>query len=269
MHQGVKLGLSRRRQDELYYHLSIDEKAFKKGHEYVSILSDEQTGNVLDVIAGRSDESVEELCQTALTQQQRTAVKTVCSDMWQPYIKGAKKYFSNALHCHDNFHIVGYLNKAVDKCRRREVKQEEALKRTKYLFLKDKMRLTDEQYFKFEAIKNANYEVSRAWRVKENFRDITFYQTSQRASTLYHMWRQDALRANIKEMNEVIEMFDRHENGIINAITTGANNARAERLNGSIQEIKTIGRGYRNVENFRVAILFFHGNLDMFPHKKW
>ena len=35
-------------------------------------------------------------------------------------------------------------------------------------------------------------------------------------------------------MNEVVQTFDRHEKGIINAITTGANNARAERLNGSI-----------------------------------
>jgi len=37
-----------------------------------------------------------------------------------------------------------------------------------------------------------------------------------------------------------IGTLDRHQKGIINAITTGANNARAERLNGSIQELKTI-----------------------------
>lgn len=179
-----------------------------------------------------------------------------------------KTYFPDALHCHDNFHIVGYLNKAVDKCRRREVKQNDDLKRTKYLFLKDVMNLTDEQYFKFESIRKANYEVSRAWRVKENFRDILSIQTPERAMTLYRMWRRDAVNTNIKEINEVIEMFDRHEKGIINAISTGANNARAERLNGSIQELKTIGRGYRNTENFRIAILFFHGNLNMDPHKR-
>ena len=39
-------------------------------------------------------------------------------------------------------------------------------------------------------------------------------------------------------------MFDRHEKGIINAICTGANNARAERLNGSIQEL--IPNRYQN-----------------------
>lgn len=268
MHQSVELGLSRRSPDDRYYWLSIDEKAVHKGHDYISILSDEQSGIVIEVIEGRSDDSVEELCHSSLTETQRNEVKSVCTDMWQPYINGVKNYFPNALHCHDHFHIVGYLNKAVDKCRRREVKQNEALKNTKYLFLKDQMNLTDEQHFKFESIRKANYEVSRAWQVKENFRDIAFRQSPERAATIYRMWRRNALNANIKEINQVIETFDRHEKGIINAITTGANNARAERLNGSIQELKTIGRGYRKTENFRIAILFFHGDLDMIPHKK-
>ena len=269
MHRGVKLGLSRRSKNDRHYYLSIDEKSVHKGQNYISILSDEQAGIVIEVVEGRSEESVDELCQTSLTEEQRNAVEAVCTDMWQPFIKGVETYFPRALHCHDNFHIVGYLNKAVDKCRRREVKKHEELKRTKYLFLKDKMNFTDEQHIKFESIKDTNYEVSKAWRIKENFRDILFMQPLERAYTLYGIWRHDALRANIKEINEVIAMFDRHERGIINAMTTGVNNSRAERLNGSIQELKTIGRGYRNTENFRIAILFFHGDLDMDPHEKW
>jgi transposase len=267
MHRAVKIGLSRRDPEERYYYMSIDEKAVHKGHDYISILSEESSGIVVDVIEGRSDESVEELCQTALSTAQREAVKTVCSDMWQPYIKGVNMWFPNALHCHDPFHCVGYLNKAVDKCRKREVKQHEELRKTKWLFLKDKANFTDEQYFKFESINKSNYEVARAWRVKENFRDILCKQTPQTALSLFYMWKQDAKNAKIKEIDEVVDMFERHENGILNAMKTGANNARAERLNGAIQELKTIGRGYRNTANFRIAILFFNGYLDLLPHK--
>ena len=267
MHQAVESGLSRRSPQDRYYYLSIDEKAVHRGHDYISILSDEQSGVVIDVIEGRSDDDVEELCLTSLTQTQRNEVKSICTDMWQPYIKAAKSYFPKALHCHDQFHTVGYLNKAVDKCRRREVKHHEALRHSKYLFLKDQMNLTDEQHFRFEAIRKA-YEVSRAWQVKENFRDIAVRQPPERASTIYRMWRKNALDVKIKEITEVVQTFDRHEKGIINAIVTGVNNARAEKLNGSIQELKTIGRGYRNTRNFRIAILFFHGDMDMMPHKK-
>jgi len=38
-------------------------------------------------------------------------------------------------------------------------------------------------------------------------------------------------------------------------------------MNGKIQEIKTIGRGYRRFENFRVAILFFCGGLSLYPQR--
>lgn len=35
-----------------------------------------------------------------------------------------------------------------------------------------------------------------------------------------------------------------------------------KRLNGKIQEVKSVGRGYRN---FRSAILFFHGGIKSLP----
>ena len=266
MHKSVEKGLKARSETDSYQHLSIDEKAFKRGHIYVSILSDEATGIVIEVVEGRTKESVDTLCKS-LTQKQRDEAKTICTDMWDAYIYGAKNYFPKAKHCHDNYHLVSYLNKAVDKVRRREVKTHHELKRTKYLWLKDQMSYTDKQHAQFDAISKANYEVSRAWRVKENFRDIHFGQDRLDTLSLYAFWRMDAKRVNIPEVNQVIDMFDRHQNGIVNAIQTGATNARAERLNGSIQQLKTIGRGYRTLANFRTAILFFHGNLELFPHK--
>jgi len=59
-------------------------------------------------------------------------------------------------------------------------------------------------------------------------------------------------------------MFKQHQKSIIRSMVTMANNGKAERMNGAIQEIKTIGRGYRDTELFRVAILFFHGDLELF-----
>ena len=267
MHKAVERGLKKRSKNIIYKHISIDEKAVKKGHEYISIMSDEMTGVVIGVVEGRTKESAKELCTTALTEHQRKKVETICTDMWDAYIYAAKTFFSNAKHCHDNFHLVGYLNKAVDKVRRREVKIHEVLKNTKYIYLKDHLNLTEKQRIKFESIKGINFEVSRAWRIKENFRDIQFRQTSEEAFTLFMQWRRDAIVSNIPEIIDVVEMFDRHIKGIINAIETGANNARAERLNGAIQELKTIGRGYRNTKNFIAAIMFFHGNLNLRSYK--
>ena len=80
-------------------------------------------------------------------------------------------------------------------------------------------------------------------------------------------WASDATHRNMKEVTKVVDMFHAHLKGVINALVTTFSNAMAERLNGKIQQLKSIGRGYRKFANFRSAILFFHGGLDLYPLK--
>lgn len=136
MERSVARGLSRRNANEIYEHVCMDEKAIRRGHEYVSILYDGKNGTVLEVAEGRKDTSVKELCTKALTTEQKSKVKTICTDMWPAFIKGATSYFPYALHCHDLYHCVTYLNEAVDKVRKREVRNNSELKKSKYLWLK-------------------------------------------------------------------------------------------------------------------------------------
>ena len=65
--------------------------------------------------------------------------------------------------------------------------------------------------------------------------------------------------------DQINNTFARNATGIINAIKNGKSNASAERMNGNIQLLKANARGYSCFENFRTAILFYHGNLDLYP----
>lgn len=67
----------------------------------------------------------------------------------------------------------------------------------------------------------------------------------------------------IKEIDKVVDEFKKHLNGIINATVDTFTNAMAERLKGKIQEVKSCGRGYKRFENFRSAILIFHGGFHL------
>jgi len=265
MELAVKSGLERRDLSDTVKNISIDEKAFKRGHQYVTVLSDSDNNCVLDVIEGRTKESVQQLMKETFTQEQKENIETVCTDMWEAYITSVKEILPKAKLCYDKFHLVKYLNQAVDKVRRQEVKKQHELKQTRYLWLKDKLNLTEKQRIRFEAIQEANYETSKAWRVKENFRDISFDQPREEAFPLFIRWYNDALKTQLKPIIEVAEMFNRHMNGIINAMVCGRNNSKAERINGNIQELKVKARGYRNVQNFRNAILFFNGKLNLYP----
>ena len=267
IHGSVKRGLARRPLDLGLEHLSIDEKSFKKGHKYVTVLSDPVSGVVINVSEDRDYKSCKALIESAIKQEYRDKVKTISMDMWKPFMNVAKDKLPNADVLHDRFHLVKYLNDAVDKVRRREVKKHEELKHTRYIFLKNPENQTEKQRIKFESISQSNYEVSRAWRVKENFRDIFGSPTIKEASSMIFQWVTNAIQTNIKEITNVVETFTAHLKGIVNAMVSTFTNAMAERLNGKIQEVKTSGRGYRKFENFRSAILFFHGGLSLYPLK--
>ena len=68
-------------------------------------------------------------------------------------------------------------------------------------------------------------------------------------------------------LSKVAEMLVAHSNDLYAYIKHKVTNAAAEGLNAQIQHIKSCARGYRTFASFRIAILFFLGNLDLNPHK--
>ena len=269
IHLSTERGLSRRNLSNLQFeHLSIDEKSFKKGHQYVSVLSHPRSGCIIDVEDGRTKESTRALLDKSLTEKQQNNLKTISMDMWKAYLSVAKENLPNAEIVHDRFHLVKYLNDAIDKVRKREVISNEELRNSRYVLLKNEENLTEKQRLKFDAIRQANYEVSKAWEVRENFKDLFNKENNKEpAFILFMRWAKSSKDFMIKEITKIVEMFKNHLPGVINALITSFNNAMAERLNGKIQELKTAGRGYRTFEKFRSAILFFHGGLNLYPLK--
>jgi len=67
-----------------------------------------------------------------------------------------------------------------------------------------------------EAIHNANYEVSKAWQIRENFKDLFNKETERvNAFILFNQWILMSSRKNIKEMNKVIKTFNNHISGVV------------------------------------------------------
>ena len=133
MKRAVTRGLYKRNLDDLT-DLSIDEKSVFDGHNYITILSDPIQKRVIDIIEGRKKENVDELMYSALNDFQRSKIRHVTMDMWQPFMTCVEELMPQASIVHDNFHIAKYLNKGVDETRKQEVKTNQELKKTKYIF---------------------------------------------------------------------------------------------------------------------------------------
>lgn len=269
MHRSTERGMQRRSLSKLpFEHISIDEKSFSSGHNYVTVISHPKSGVVIDVGQDRDTASVENLLKSTFTDKQLKNINTVSMDMWRPYINSVTNKIPNAEIVHDKFHLIQYLNKSIDKVRRREVYDNEILRNSRYVLLKNEENLTEKQRVKYDLIKDTNLQVTKAWHIRENFKSLfDYYNEENGALELLKNWANDSFMKGIKEVNKVILMFLNHAKGIVNALISNLNNAMAERLNGKIQEIKVVSRGYRKFRNFRSAILFFHGGLNLYPLK--
>jgi len=269
MEKAVERGLLNREEKEIEY-IGIDEKSMKKGHNYITVLSDTKERCVIEVEETRTQLATQSLLNKGLTEKQKSQIKGVSMDMWVGFMNAVKEELPNASIVHDKFHIIKYLNDAVDKTRRAESKQlqkrnDQTLVKTKYIFLKKKENMTENQLTKFQEIQEMNLRTSQAWMAKENFKEFFNSKSINLAKFFFAEWYHNIKQRSLTKMIKVGDMLINHIGGLLNYIKHPINNAVAEWLNGKIQEIKTIGRGFRNFKNFRIVILFFLGKLNLYP----
>jgi transposase len=266
----VERGLERRELENVE-HVGIDEKSYLKGHKYVSILNDIDNACVLEVVRGRDKEAADKLLQS-IPLAQRITVEAVAVDMWEPYRLSIEENFPNADIVHDKFHISGYLGKAVDAVRKQEHKilQKDGfdyLVGTKYLWLTNRKNWTELYIEQYKVLKEITLKTSRAWAIKEAFLSFWNYIYLASAKKYFKQWYFWATHSRLKPVIEAAKTIKRHIENILTYFKHRITNAVAEGLNSKIQNIKSNARGYRNFDNYRIAILFYCGKLELYPQR--
>jgi len=272
MERGVRRGFKRKCLEqgrELPMRLGIDETSFQKRHEYVTVVCDQDRGHVVHVADGRHADVVSEYLR-GFSEEERGRVETVAMDMWKAYITSVNRWIPEAARkiCFDKFHVAQHLGKAVDQVRRGENKQliargEEALKQTRYLWLKNPASWTTAAYEQFEQIQKVATKTARAWAIKEAGMAVWRYRSRHWARKALKAWYSWAIRSRLEPIKKVARMIKRHMEGLVNAMHHSVTNAKSESINARIQWVKFTARGFRNRDRFRRAIYFHLGGLDM------
>ena len=268
MARAVERGLERRQLEELK-HLGMDEKSFKRGQSYVTLLTDLDQSRVLDVVQERTSQAADQLWES-LTPEQKQTVEAVAVDMWEPFIRTAARQVPQADIVHDKFHVSKYLGEAVDKVRRAEHKElmaqgDETLKGTRQLWLYNPENFSPEQRVEFSALKDLHLKVARAWAAKELFSRFWEYEQAGWARRFFQDWFGWVSRSQLKPVVEVARMLKRHLDNLLTYLKHHITNAVTEGLNSKIQSLKSAARGFRNFRNYRIRILFFCGKLNLYP----
>jgi transposase len=266
--RAVQRGLARRDLEEIK-HVGIDEKSFLKGHKYASLMTDIDGERVLDVVEGRTLESANELW-AKLPAEVRGGINAVAMDMWDAFITSTKENAPQADIVHDKFHISKYLTEAVDKVRRAEHKElmaegNNSLKGMKYAFLKNPENMNEKEKARFNELRMDVLKAGRAWSIKETFGEFWAYTYQASAEKFFKRWYWWATHSRLKPMADVAKTLKRHLDNILTYLRHRITNAITEGFNSKIQSIKANARGYRNFANYRIAILFYCGKLNLHP----
>ncbi|NCT16546.1 MAG: ISL3 family transposase, partial [Flavobacteriales bacterium] len=267
MEQAVENALEERGEVSDFENISLDEKAYAKGHEYATILIDSDKEYIIEMNEGRKEKSVKALFFSLNTKEHQPQIKRVNIDMWKPYMNAMEDIAPQAVQVHDKFHLFKKLSEAIDKTRKQEVKETPLLLNQKYTVLKNAENRTEKQQEDFDKINEANLKTAQAWRIRENFKDIFQINDSTTITIIYDKWIQNALESNLKYIQQVVETFQRHRTGIINAFETKSTSGKHENMNGRIQSVIAKARGFINFDRFRINVLFYFGKLNLLPQK--
>jgi len=270
MQRAVQRGLERRELDAPE-RFAVDETSFQKRHEYVTVVSDPSTSNVLYVADDRKKESLEGFFDL-FEPSELMRIKAVSMDMWQPYISVVEWNLHRAEEkiCFDKFHVAMHLGNAVDKVRRQEQRAllgqgDRSLVGTKYTWLRNPEKMKAGARGFFERMKTVAIRTARAWAIKEHAMGLWHYTSRTWARKAWKAWLSWAMRSKLEPVRRVARMVRDHLEGIINAIVLNATNAGAESINSKIKRVKRMACGFRNRERFRNAIYFHAGGLDLMP----
>jgi transposase len=148
MQRAVRRGMERRK-ETLPARIGVDETSFRKRHDYVTVVSDHGTGDVLHVALDRKKKDLVEY-YNSLSEEQKAAIEAVSIDMAPSYINATLEHIPGARKkiAFDKFHVAKLLGEAVDKVRKE-------LTGTKHAWLTNPNNMSDKQWRWFKDLRDS------------------------------------------------------------------------------------------------------------------
>ena len=271
MQRAVARGQARKPARPIRY-IGVDEKAFRKGHRYHTVVCDLERSTVEFVAEDRKTDSLAAY-YAQLTDEQKAALQAIAMDMWEPYIGATRDGLPEgaARIVFDRFHIMREMTKAVDTVRKQEHREflragaDSPLTGTKYVWLYSDERRPAHHAETFATLQALNLKVGRAWAIKEALRTLWTYRQPAAVKRFFTRWYAWAVRSRLEPVKQVAATLKRHLEGVLRFAQHPVTNGVAEGLNSKIMSIKRKAGGFRNPVNFTTAIYFHCGGLDLHP----
>ena len=246
--------------------IGIDEISYRRGHKYLMVVVDHDSGRLVWAKAGHDRATLQEFFDL-LGPERASAIKLISADAAEWIGDCALAACGNATLCLDPFHIVRWASQALDVVRRwvwnvlRSIglgNRAAQLKGCRYALWKNPEDLTDRQAAKLAWIARHNSRLYRAYLLKEQLR-LVFQFRGEEATTMLDAWLSWARRSRIPAFVELYHRIKKHRAGIVASVTHGLSNGLTESVNTKLRLLTRIAYGFRSTDNLIALCLLDRG----------
>ncbi len=244
--------------------IAIDEISTGKGHKYVTIVMDLESGAVVHVGEGKGGDAL-----TPFWKRLRCSgakIEAVATDMSPAYIDAVTTHLPNATLVFDRFHVIKLYNDKLSDLRRemyRELKdsmQKKVLKGVRWLLLKRPENLdpTRKEPNRLKEALRLNEPLAIAYQLKEELNEIWEQEDQETAEALLMDWIVYAESTGIRMLQKFAKTLRFHAFGILGWYDYPISTGPLEGTNNKIKTMKRQAYGFRDPEFLMLKILGIH-----------
>src|SRR5690606_38084536 len=170
----------------------VDEKSVRRGHKYVTLVLNAETGELLHMIEAKKKGSLEAFFEK-LTEEQRTSIKAVCIDRNSAYAAAVEKWLPHATIVYDKFHLLNSLGKAIDEVRKAEHRaatgeMKHVIKGPRFNLPRRPENLLPSGEIALRGLLEINEKINTAYLLKDQFRLVWNYKKRGWARRYLRQW---------------------------------------------------------------------------------
>lgn len=262
--------------------IGIDEISYKRGHRYLTVVVDHDSGALVWAAPGRDKATLAGFFDT-LGPERCAQVTHVSADGADWIAAVVAERCPNAVRCADPFHVVKWATDALDEVRRaawntargavtqrragRATGTAKALKHARYALWKNPENLTSRQQTKLAWVAKTDPRLHRAYLLKEGLR-LVFQLDPGEAPEALEAWIRWARRCRISAFVDLQRKIVKHRTSILAAIEHGLSNGRIESVNTKIRLITRIAFGFKSPDALiALAMLNLGGHRPDLPDR--
>lgn len=256
--------------------VGVDEMCIRKGRQYLTVFADLAARAVLFATEGKDKSTWERfIAEWEKHEGHRHQLTQVSMDMSKAYRSAVAEWCRNAEVVFDKYHVVSHVNAAVDQVRKYELRYgpmsvREALKKTMWIWRKNKENLTDKEQERLGGIEHKNLWTAKAYQMRLVFQDIYRSATAEQARRRFRVWSRwvrmvaaQAPRYYFASMLGAAKMVLNHLEGILAHWKGKITNAFMEGLNSVFSATKRKARGYRSTEHLTAVLYLVAAKLKI------